>query len=172
MAGTFFAPRYWVSDYWLTDYFGGEEQPAGSIAANLSSAVSVAAQLSGIGAASADLAASFAVSGALEGAAPTGDMSAMLAFGVGLTAEIIYTGTVVQRPVIVGGGEWIGLRPRRPVKPVNAAAELSATVNLSAAISGAENTQAEMSGAVTLTGTLTIDMTQTQMDNDFWLMAA
>jgi hypothetical protein len=293
MAGTFFAPRYWVSDYWLTDYFGGEEQPAGSIAANLSSAVSVAAQLGGIGAASADLVASFTASGTLNGAEPTGDMFADLAFNIGLSAENSYTGEAVQPPVLGGGGiyrpvrlakprkqtiaagrdvkqaadasteelrslgavsarlvdaytaaaklsggggantalaasdvgkvvsagaaesavchgamnadlalgvdltgaighaesaiksrpgdvgvgEWIGRRrkPSRKVKPAKAVAALCATIataNLRAAISGAANGQAEMSGAVTLTGTLTIDMTQTQMDNEFWLMAA
>lgn len=133
MAGTFFAPRYWVSDYWLTDYFGGEEQPAGSIAANLSSAVSVAALLSGIGAASADLTvsftvsgalegveptagdmtadltASFAVSGTLEGVEPTGDTAADLAFSIGLLAAISYTGEAITPPVVGGGGGGVRL---------------------------------------------------------------
>lgn len=202
MAGTFFAPRYWVSDYWLTDYFGGEEQPAGSIAANLFSSVSVVAQLSGIGAASADIVASVAVSGELDGAEPTGDMSADLAFSIGLSGAISYTGEAVQPPVLGGGGGarlayWpykyldVEVQPARP-KPANAHAFLWVGVSVDAVLSGAANSRASLQTGVSVDATLsavadaqagvaanarvsvegTLSADFTQIDNSFWLMAA
>lgn len=165
MAGTFFAPRYWVSDYWLTDYFGGEEQPAGSIAANLSSAVSVAALLSGIGAASADLTVSFTVSGALEGAEPTGATAADLAFSIGLLAAISYTGEATTPPVVGSGGGGVRLaywpykyldvevQPAGP-KPVNAHASLWVGVSVDAVLSGAAKALASLRAGVSVDATL------------------